>query len=305
MVFMSQSATSTTPAPSAEAWLLILALSLPWGGSFIFYRLLADALPSFTIVLGRVALAVPFLWLLIRLRGQRLTVPWPGFLVMALLNNVVPFTLFAWAEIRVTSGTAAILNATTPIFTALVLRIFAAEPLTRARMSGIVLGVAGVAVLVGPSVRDLTADLWAELACLGAAMCYGFSASWSRRLKGVDPLHAATGQCLCSTLILLPLVAVIDQPWELPMPNAATWAALFGIALLSTALAYVIFFRIIVVAGAANVMLVTLLVPVSALAMGTVFLGEAVTANAMAGMVLIALGLAAIDGRLLRRGLGR
>ncbi len=295
------STSTRTPALNTEAWLLIVALSLPWGGSFLFYRMLAADLPSFTIVLGRVGLAVPLLWLLVRARGQRLDVPWGGFLVMGILNNVIPFSLFAWAEIRIPSGTAAILNATTPMFGALVLRLFAGERLTPLRVIGIVLGFIGVAVLVGPAAFTFQGDLLAELACLGAALSYGFTSLWARRLRKVDPLHAATAQCLCSTLVLLPLVAVIDRPWTLPMPGAATWGALLGIALISTALAYVIFFRIVAVAGAANVMLVTFLVPVSALALGAVVLAEPITWNALAGMALIAAGLTAIDGRLLNR----
>ena len=295
------STSTRTPALNTEAWLLIVALSLPWGGSFLFYRMLAADLPSFTIVLGRVGLAVPLLWLLVRARGQRLDVPGGGFLVMGILNNVIPFSLFAWAEIRIPSGTAAILNATTPMFGALVLRLFAGERLTPLRVIGIVLGFIGVAVLVGPAAFTFQGDLLAELACLGAALSYGFTSLWARRLRKVDPLHAATAQCLCSTLVLLPLVAVIDRPWTLPMPGAATWGALLGIALISTALAYVIFFRIVAVAGAANVMLVTFLVPVSALALGAVVLAEPITWNALAGMALIAAGLTAIDGRLLNR----
>lgn len=288
------------PRLSAKAWGLILALSLPWGGSFVFYRLLAGELPSLTIVLGRVGIAALALWLLVRLRGGRLRLPWRGFAVLGLLNNVIPFTLIAWAETRITGGTAAILNATTPICAALVLRVLAGERLTAGRLVGILLGLAGVAVLVGPSVAELAADLWAELACVAAAFSYGLTAWWSRRLPKVDPLHAAAGQCLCSTLILLPLVALIDRPWTLPPPSPATWGALAGIALVSTALAYVIFFRIVALAGPANVMLVTLVVPVSALLLGWAFLSEAISPAATLGMLLIAAGLAAIDGRALR-----
>ncbi len=286
---------------NAEAWTLIFVLALPWGGSFLFFRLLAAELPSFTIVLGRVALAVAALLVVLRLRGARLDVPWRGFLVMGLLNNVIPFSLFAWAEIRISGGEAAILNATTPIFAALVLRVLAAERLTAARIAGVGLGFAGVAVLVGPSALTLDGDLWAKLACLAAALSYGFTALWGRRLRHVPPLQAATAQCLCSTAILLPLVAVIDQPWTLPMPSPTAWAALLGIAWISTASAYLIFFRVVAIAGAANVMLVTFLAPVSATALGAIVLGETIGWNAIAGMALIFAGLAAIDGRLLSR----
>jgi drug/metabolite transporter (DMT)-like permease len=283
-----------------QAWALIIALSIPWGGSFIFYRVLAAELPPFTIVLGRVALAAPALYVMLRLRGQRLDIPWGAFLVMAVLNNVVPFTLFAWAETRVTGGVAAVLNAFTPIATAVVLHAFGAERLTRARLAGVALGFAGVGVLVGPDLRTLGRDLLADLACLAATVSYAFSALWGRRLRHVPALQAATGQILCSTLILIPLALVVDRPWTLPAPTAGIWLNLLGLAWISTAVAYVIFFRILSVAGAANLMLVTFLIPVSALGMGAAFLGEAVTQQAVAGMALIAAALVAIDGRLLR-----
>ena len=303
-------AAPTLPRPATlttEAWLLIFALSLPWGGSFLFFRILAGELPSFTIVLGRLALAVILLYPMLRLRGERLDVPWGKFMVMGLLNNVIPFSLFAWASIRITGGEAAILNATTPMFGAIVLRLLAGERLTGARIAGILLGLAGVAVLVGPAARTLGANLWdgnlwADLACLGAALSYGVTTLWGRRLRHIPPFQAATAQCLCSTLMLIPLVALIDQPWTLPMPSWRALGALAGIGWLSTGIAYVVFFRIVAVAGVANVMLVTFLAPVSAMILGAIVLGEGVGWNAIAGMVLIFAGLAAIDGRLLSRG---
>ncbi len=297
---------NTPPAPAtlnAESWLLIFALSLPWGGSFLFFRILAGELPSFTVVLGRLALAVMLLALMLRVRGERLDVPWGKFMVMGILNNVIPFSLIAWASIRITGGEAAILNATTPMFGALVLRVFAAERLTPARIAGVLLGVAGVAVLVGPAALGLGANLWAELACLGAALSYGFTTLWGRRLRHIPPFQAATAQCVCSLLVLIPIVAVIDQPWNLPMPSWRALGALAGIGWLCTGLAYVVFFRIVAVAGVANVMLVTFLAPVSAMILGALVLGEGVGWNAIAGMVLIFAGLAAIDGRLLSRGI--
>lgn len=291
----------SSTALGAEAWALIVLLSLPWGGSFIFYRVLAAHLPPLTIVLGRVGIAAPVLYALVRLRGEKLAIPWGAFTVMALLNNVVPFTLYAWAETRVTGGVAAILNAFTPIAAALVLHCFGAERLTRLRVAGVALGFAGVAVLVGPDLGTLGRDLLADLACLGATVSYGFAALWSRRLRHVSPFQAAAGQIVCSTLLLVIPTLLIDRPWQLAMPDMTVWLNLFGLALLSTAAAYVVFFRILAVAGPANVMLVTFLIPVSALAMGAAFLGEPVTAQALGGMALIAAGLAVIDGRLLRR----
>ena len=295
---------NATPRPATlntESWLLILALSLPWGGSFLFFRILAGELPSFTIVLGRLVLAVLLLYPLVRLRGERLDVPWGKFMVMGLLNNVIPFSLIAWASIRITGGEAAILNATTPMFGAIVLRVLAGERLSPSRIAGILLGIAGVATLVGPAALGLGANLWADLACLGAALSYGVTTLWGRRVRHIPPLHAATAQCLCSTLMLIPLVALIDQPWTLPIPSWRAIGALAGIGWLSTGIAYIVFFRIVAVAGVANVMLVTFLAPVSAMILGAIVLGEGVGWNAIAGMILIFAGLAAIDGRLLSR----
>ena len=299
---MSHTAPARPATLTAQAWLLIFALSLPWGGSFLFFRILAGELPSFTIVLGRLALSVLLLCLMLRARGERLDVPWGTFMVMGILNNVIPFSLIAWASIHITGGEAAILNATTPMFGALVLRVFAGERLTAARIAGVLLGIAGVAVLVGPAALGLGANLWADLACLGAALSYGVTTLWGRRLRHIPPFQAATAQCLCSLLVLIPIVAVIDQPWNLPLPSWRALAALAGIGWLCTGLAYVVFFRIVAVAGVANVMLVTFLAPVSAMILGALVLGEGVGANAIAGMVLIFAGLAAIDGRLLSRG---
>ncbi|MDE2333779.1 MAG: DMT family transporter [Rhodospirillales bacterium] len=291
--------------PSTEAWLLLFALSLPWGGSFVFFRLLAGSLPALTTVWSRVALATPVLLLLLHLRGGWTRGPaWKDqardIAVMAVLNNVVPFTLLAWGETRVTAGLASVLNATTPAFGVLVAALFGAEALSRGRLLGCALAFGGVVTLIGPSVLA-GGDALGGLACLGAACSYGFAALWGRRLRGVPPLAAAAGQCLASTLLLLPVMALVDRPWALPMPDPGTWGAILGLAWVSTAFAYVIFFRIVVIAGPQNAMLVTFLTPVTGLLLGALFLGETVAPRMFAGLLLIAAGLAAIDGRLAAR----
>ena len=297
---------SNRPQPlTAEAWALIVALSIPWGASFFFYRFLVNDFPPFTLVFGRLGISAIALYALVRLSGRRLQIPWFGFFVMGLLNNAIPFTLIAWGETRITSGLAAILNATTPIFSALVLHAFRSERLTPARVAGVVLGFVGVAILVGPDAWGLTRDLPAEAACLLACVSYAFTALWSRRLRHVEPMLAATGQVICSSLIIGPMALVVDQPWHLPMPGVSAWVGLVGIALISTALGYILFFRVLVVAGPGNLMLVTFLIPISTMLLGAAFLHESVTANAVFGMAVIAAGLAAIDGRVLRlAGLG-
>lgn len=296
----------TAPAMGAKEWTMLLALSVLWGGSFFFFKVLVEELPPFTVVLGRVGLAAIALNLLLLARRDSLpTEPglWGAFLIMGLLNNVVPFTLIVFGETRISSGLASILNATTPIFTVLAAHVLTAnEKLSWAKSVGVLFGFAGVAVLIGPGVLFGLGrgDLIGEAACLLAAFTYAFAGIYGRRFKGVPPLKVATGQITASTFVLIPLSMLVDRPWTLPAPSANVWMAFAGIALLSTALAYILYFRILATAGATNLLLVTFLLPISALALGVLFLGEAVTWQALAGMVLIGVGLAAIDGRLWR-----
>ena len=300
---MGQANTDRRLVMGSREWLLLIALSVLWGSTFFFWKVLVTELPPFTVVLGRVGLAALALHLLLILRGQAMPTGlkiWGAFIVMGLLNNAIPFTLIVWGEIRISSGLASILNATTPIFTVLAAHVLTRnERLTWAKGAGVLMGFLGVAVLIGPGQwRGLAvADLWGELACLAAAFVYAFAGLYGRRFKAMDPIAVATGQVTGSTLVLLPIAGLVDQPWLLPMPGIGIWAAFFGTAILCTALAYILYFRILAVAGATNLLLVTLLLPVSALALGAFFLGERIDANALAGMALIALGLAAIDGR--------
>ncbi|HEY4276489.1 MAG TPA: DMT family transporter [Rhizomicrobium sp.] len=298
------SSQQTAPRMGAPEWMLMLALSVLWGGSFFFYKVLVAELPPFTVVLGRVGIAALALHLLLAARRDplRLTAQqWKSFLVLGLLNNVIPFSLIAFGEIHIASGSAAILNATTPIFTILVAHIFTAdEKITPAKGIGVLAAFLGVAVLIGPAALSgfgQGGDLLGDAACLLAALVYGLGATYGRRFKGIPPLKIATGQVTAATIILIPLAFMVDRPWALPMPSAGAWAALLAIALLSTALAYLLFFRILAVAGATNLVLVTFLLPGSALVLGALFLDEAVTLRALMGMALIGVGLAAIDGR--------
>jgi drug/metabolite transporter (DMT)-like permease len=285
-------------------WVMLAALSVLWGGSFLFYRLLAFQLPPFTTVFGRVSLGAVTLAALVMAGGAK---PWPprarwgSLALLGLLNNVVPFSLFAWGESRVSGGTAAILNAMTPIFTVLVTGlVLRSEPLTGARIAGIGCGFAGVAVLVGPQAL-LGQDLLGQAACLAAALAYGFAVPYARTIKGLPPSQMAFGQLVGATAILLLPMLVVDRPWRVPAPTAAGWGALLGLAVLSTGVAYLLFFRLLARIGATNLVLVTFLVPISALLLEAVVQGEAITTQALAGMALIAAGLACIDGRLFGR----
>jgi hypothetical protein len=285
-------------------WLRLCALSVLWGGSFLFFRILAFELPPLTTVFSRVAIGAAAILAVQRLAGVTPVVPRSEIgklFVLALLNNVIPFSLFAWAETRITGGTASILNAMTPMFTVLVSAlILRSERLTANRVGGVLCGIAGVAVLIGPQAM-MGADIMGQAACLLSAIIYGFALPFGRRIKGIVPQTMAAGQLACASLILLPLVLLIDQPWSLPAPSLLGWAAMLALGLLSTGLAYIIFFGLLASAGSTNLSLVTLLVPVSAQILGALALGEPITLRALAGMALIAAGLALIDGRLVRR----
>jgi drug/metabolite transporter (DMT)-like permease len=289
-------------------WALLLALALLWGGSFFFVGVAVKALPPFTIVALRVGIAALALHLVLRALGQ--TIPtggkvWAAFLGMGFLNNLVPFSLLVWGQTQIPSGLAAILNATTPLFAVLLAHVLTAdERMTCGRLAGIVIGFAGVALMLGPEAwRGFGDDLMAQLACLAAACSYGFAGVFGRRFRrlGVPPLATATGQVTASTAMLVPLALLVDRPWQLAVPGIEVWGALAALALLSTALAYILFFRILASAGAVNLSLVTLLVPPGAILLGALFLDERLEPLHFAGMGLIGLGLAAIDGRPARR----
>lgn len=288
----------------AREWLLLLFLSLLWGGSFFFYKVLVAELPPLTVVLGRVGIAAIALNLGLLAARRRVPWTWPlakRFLLLGLLNNVIPFILICWGETRISSGLASILNATTPIFMVLVAHwLTHDEKLSAAKIAAVALGFAGVAVLVGPAAFAAGQQAGGEVAVLAAACSYAFGATYGKSFKSLPPIEIATGQISAATLVMLPLSLIIDRPWTLTMPSGAAWAALFSIALVSTALAYVFFYRLIASAGVTNISLVTFLLPVNALWLGAAFLGERVTLQAILGMVLIGAGLAAIDGRIMR-----
>jgi len=225
---------------------------------------------------------------------------WRSLVILASLNNIIPFTLMFYGQPHVTGGLASVINATTPLFTILIARIFAQEPLNAAKIAGVLLGLAGVAVLMGPAAANMHATSLLGMSCfVGAAISYGVSALWLRRFRDTPPMVSAASQLICSSAMML-LPASLERAWLLPMPPLPAIGAVLGLAVLSTALAYVLFFRISATAGATNVMLVTLLIPVTAVGLGAVFLGEAVTLHQIVGALIIASGLLIIDGRLLR-----
>ncbi|WGF90719.1 DMT family transporter [Marinivivus vitaminiproducens] len=290
---------------SLADWLMLLALSGLWGGSFVFTGVAVKELPPLTIVALRVGLAALILAAALRVLRVRLPVDrqiWATFLAAGVLNNVVPFCLIVWGQTHIASGLASILNATTPFWTVLIAHALTDdEKLSGNRLAGVVIGFLGVIVMIGPAtLAGLGTDVVAQLACLAAALSYALAGVYGRRFKrlGVAPMTAATGQVVASTLLLAPIAIMVDRPWTLDLPGAATIGAVAGLAALSTALAYVLYFRILASAGATNLLLVTLLIPVSAIGLGVLVLGERLGPGHLVGLAVIGVGLAAIDGRL-------
>jgi drug/metabolite transporter (DMT)-like permease len=289
---------------TASSWRMLIGLSILWGGSFFFYKVLVAALPPFTVVLGRLGFAALALNLILLATGERMPRSprvWGGFLVLGFFNNALPFCLFAWSELKLTSGMAAILNATTPVFAVLLASTLkTGERMTPGRATAVLFGFLGVIVLVGPNAlagSGHRGELLSEAACLGAALSYAIGGFYGRRFSGLSSMKVATGQVSAAALLVLPMAAIFDRFWTLPAPTLSVWGALAGISLICTAAAYVLFFTLLKRAGATNLLLVTFLVPVSALSLGRLLLHEPMAPTAFAGMALIGLSLAALDGR--------
>lgn len=287
-------------------WILLIALSAAWGSSFFFNKVALRELPPFTLVWVRSMMAAVFLYFIVRIAGQSMKLPlgvWKDFALIGTLNSLIPFTLISYGQTQIASGLASILNATSPLFTVLVAHYATRdERMSMAKLIGIAFGIAGVAVMVGiDALRGLGLHVLAQVAILFAALSYACASIVSRRLSGLPPMVAATGPMICCAFIMAPFALVIDHPWKLAMPGAITWGAMLGLVVFCTAVSYYLYFRILAVAGATNLMLVTFLIPVSALLLGMLILDEIIEARQFAGMALICVGLAAIDGRALRR----
>jgi drug/metabolite transporter (DMT)-like permease len=284
---------------------LLLLLAALWGGTFFFAEIALTELPPLTITLLRVALAVPVLWLV--LRAKALTLPtdprlWGGYLVMGALNNAIPFSLIFWGQTQIEGGLASILNGTTAMFGAVAAGLLLKdEPLTLNKVLGALLGVLGVAIIMGPeALLALDPGSLAQLAILLATLSYALAGVWGKTaLAGQPPLVNAFGMLLGSTAVMLPLVLWHDG-WPEGRYSLPVWASLVSMSVLSTALAYILYFAILIRAGAANLMLVTLLIPPFAIALGVMFLGESLASQAWAGFAVIAFGFAVTDGRVFR-----
>ena len=288
-------------------WMLLVLLSVVWGGSFFFNGIALREFPTLSIVTARVGLAALALLLLMRMLGQGIQLNrqiLKAFFGMSFLNNVVPFSLIVWGQQHIASGVASILNATTPLFTMLVAHWFTTdEKINPRRLLGVLTGMGGVGLMMGlDSMESSGFHLLGQSAILLAAFSYGLAGVYGKRFAQLEipPLATATGQLCASSMILIPLTLWIDQPWTLAMPSIEGMGSLLGIALLSTALAYVIYFRLLKTAGATNLLLVTLLIPVSAIILGVFLLDESLEPQHLSGMAVISLGLLIMDGRLLQ-----
>jgi drug/metabolite transporter (DMT)-like permease len=287
-------------------WIILLILALIWGGAFFFIGVAVRHVSPLTYVWLRLTIGAAGLWAYLIVRGERIALPkqvWGSILLLALLNNALPFTLFGWSQTHIASGLASILNATTPIWGVVVAHYLTHdERMSPRKIAGVLVGFAGVAVMIGPSLlSNLGTQGLAELACVAASLSYALAAVWARRFRrlGISPLSVTTGQLTAGAIMMLPMSLFIDKPWTHAFPPLSAIAAIMALALLCTALGYVLYFRLIDRAGATNALLVTLLVPPVAILLGGLFLGEKLAPQDFAGLALIALGLAAIDGRVL------
>lgn len=293
---------------SSFDWVMLLSLSLIWGGSFFLNAVILTELPTLTLVAARVSLAAVTLWgfaaILGRFRGLTPAV-WAAFAVMGFVNNAIPFTFIVHAQTSISSGLASILNATTPLFTILVAGVFLAdERFSVLRLVGVAFGLLGVVLMIGTDALDgIGTSVWAQIFSLGAAVSYGFASVFGRRFRalGIDPIQVAMGQVTMASLMLWPVAFTLERPQDLVMPSAAVWGALGMLSVICTACAYILYFKVLERAGATNISMVTFLVPVSAILLGILFLDETLHISHVLGMLLIGLGLIIIDGRMFSR----
>jgi drug/metabolite transporter (DMT)-like permease len=305
---------------NAKNWSRLMLLSLLWGGTYMLAAIALQGWPAGAgngvtpLVLVWLRVTIAAITLLIILKALGVAIPryrkvWMAFFGMGLLNNVIPFSLIFWGQSQmpasVATGLASILNATTPLFTVMVLHVFTGdEKATPLKVVGVLLGLTGVAIMIGLDVLSgIGVGVMGQTACLVAAMVYAFSSLYGRRFKamGITPMQTALGQLTASTIMMSVITGLISQPWNGPMPGTVPVISIIAMGIFSTALAYILFFQILSSAGATNLMLVTFLIPVSAILLGILVLGEVLKAQHIVGMAFIGLGLAAIDGRVWRR----
>ena len=290
---------------SPRAWAELLLLSLIWGASFLSIRVALDEVPVMTAVAHRVFWAALILWGYVLVKG--LAIPrsarvWGAFFAMGLLNNAIPFSLMAWGQLHIETGLTSIFNAATAIFGVVVAAmVFADERLSWNRALGVVIGFAGVVVAIGPAnLMQFDIRSMAQIAVLLGTLSYACAGAWARRtLSHLPPQIAAAGMLTGSSMIMVPLAFYMDGPPQLAL-QTDTWFAIAYFAIIATAGAYLLYYRVLSMAGSGNLMLCTLLIVPVAITLGALVLGEALAPRAFAGFAILALGLLILDGRMFR-----
>jgi len=284
---------------------MLVLLSVLWGGSYFLVEIALVEWSPLLIVAVRIVIASIVIWGIVLAAGLPVPRSWPAWIAffwMGVLNNVLPFLLIVWGQKAIESGLAAILTAAAPIFSVIVAGVWLKdEPATRSKLLGAVLGIIGVAVLIGPSaLAGFDVNLLAQFAVLGAALSYAFAGVYARRFArlSIDPIVVAAGQLLMSSLIMILLALAFAEPNQVIESSGTVWIAVVLMAVFSTALAYILYFRLLASAGATNAILVTLLIPVTAILLGALILDERLQWLHFLGMAVIGLGLLVIDGRL-------
>ena len=295
----------TQTSLSPRAWIELALLGFLWGASFLFIRLALNEYGPFWVVALRTSLAALFLWVLAVLRRWPLPSlsDWGALAVMGVLNNVIPFTLMTWGQQHIETGLTSILNAATAVWGVLLAAlVFSDERLTPRKAVGVLLGFVGVATATGlGNLARLEPTSVAQLAVIAGTLSYAFASIWARRTLGkLKPQVAAMGMLSASSLCAIVAALALEGVPRWPaMP--ITWAAIAYMALPATALAYLLYYRVLATAGSGNLMLVTLLIPPVAIILGAVVLGESLSPEAYAGFALLALGLTILDGRVIER----
>jgi len=289
-------------------WAMLSLLSIVWGGTYMFVGIAVDSLPPLTIVALRVSIAALAFWtyvLAARIPMPKSPAIWRDMFIQGVTNNALPFSLLVWGQTAIASGLAAILNATTPLFTVLIAAaLLPDERITRLKSLGVLIGFGGAVLVIGPEqLLGLGMDVLPQLACIAAGLFYAVAVVFGRRFKeqGVPPVVVSTGMLTAAAALMIPAALIVERPWRYAFPEPAVWFSILGLALLSTVFAYFLYFSLLSSSGATNTTLVTFLIPVSAILLGALVLDERLRLLDYAGMAVISIGLLLVDGRLLRR----
>jgi drug/metabolite transporter (DMT)-like permease len=290
---------------NAKEWSLLVLISFLWGLSFFFIEIALREVGPFTLVFYRIGIAALILLACVYLSGERLpkdALSWSKFFKLGALNNLIPFSLISWGQIYIDSSLASILNATTPLFAVVMAhKLTHDEHMTKNRIVGVLLGIVGVSMLVGPeALYGLSANALGQFAILAAAISYACGGIYVRQLNDIPAIVAVAGTLIAASIMTLPLVLLFEYPLRTSM-QLSTIGALLGLSVFGTAFAYILYIHIIRTVGVTNTLLVTFLVPITALMAGVFILGESLSQHAIVGMLIVFAGLIAVDGRLVRK----